>query len=577
MTSEELELSLKADFENYLNGTLDGIRQDVAEFQRNFEAEFAKHRSQMDEALQALSSRFESAPVLDRGFAESIVEHLRLARDEGAQLAASAFSEAEKLQKDAAPEARYDQLRNAINDISSRVTQVEILSSLIEQAGRFAPRGTFFILRNGEFSAWKSFGEQVSVEGSPLPDVKVPVGADTVLGDAVRSVATVESGYGSHADDEQFLMPLNLGRPDRMYAIPLMARGRAVAVLYADYGSAGINLNAEALETLVRVAGLTVELRAATKPVIASVESKGAPANQEIHYEEHLETEETVSSAFHEAQSEPEVVSAFVAAKVEPEPQIIGEVEPESAVETEFSGQVYEFHSEQAEEQEPQHFEEVVYEEAVVENEIEYSAEPVAAEPYVEEATYSTDDQEVQSEPKAVEVEYEPAEYTPAVEMVEAEPEPTGFAFSEAAPEEVTAATPEPEVAVAETIPYANGQKVETATVQPGRTRLSERNIDLPIEVSDDERKLHNNARRFARLLVSEIKLYNEQKVSEGREAGDLYPRLREAIDRSREMYDRRVEPTVAAKFDYFHYELLNDLAGGDVSKFGTGYPGAVA
>jgi hypothetical protein len=99
--------------------------------------------------------------------------------------------------------------------------------------------------------------------------------------------------------------------------------------------------------------------------------------------------------------------------------------------------------------------------------------------------------------------------------------------------------------------------------------------VDLPIEVTEDERRLHNDARRFARLLVSEIKLYNEQKVKEGREAGDLYDRLREAIDRSREMYDKRVQPPVAAKFDYFHYELVNTLAEGDEFKLGTDYPGA--
>jgi len=109
----------------------------------------------------------------------------------------------------------------------------------------------------------------------------------------------------------------------------------------------------------------------------------------------------------------------------------------------------------------------------------------------------------------------------------------------------------------------------------PAKSRLSERNVDLPIEVSEDERRLHNDARRFARLLVSEIKLYNEQKVKEGRDGSDLYERLREAIDRSREMYDKRVQPPVAAKFDYFHYELVNTLAEGDDNKLGTGYPGS--
>jgi hypothetical protein len=107
------------------------------------------------------------------------------------------------------------------------------------------------------------------------------------------------------------------------------------------------------------------------------------------------------------------------------------------------------------------------------------------------------------------------------------------------------------------------------------RARLSDRNVDLPIEVEENERRLHNDARRFARLLVSEIKLYNEQKVKEGRESSDLYDRLKEAIDRSREMYDKRVQPPVAAKFDYFHYEVVNALAEGDEIRLGSSYPGA--
>ena len=92
---------------------------------------------------------------------------------------------------------------------------------------------------------------------------------------------------------------------------------------------------------------------------------------------------------------------------------------------------------------------------------------------------------------------------------------------------------------------------------------------------SDEERRLHNDARRFARLLISEIKLYNEQKVAEGRFEHDLYDRLREYIDRSREMYDKRVKAEVAARYDYFHGELVNTLAEGDVSKLGANYPGA--
>ncbi len=100
--------------------------------------------------------------------------------------------------------------------------------------------------------------------------------------------------------------------------------------------------------------------------------------------------------------------------------------------------------------------------------------------------------------------------------------------------------------------------------------------MELPVEVeSDEEKRLHIDAQRFARLLVSEIKLYNEQKVADGREQNDLYERLREYIDRSRDMYDKRVKPEVAQKYDYFHHELVTTLAVGDAAKLGNAYPGA--
>jgi hypothetical protein len=91
---------------------------------------------------------------------------------------------------------------------------------------------------------------------------------------------------------------------------------------------------------------------------------------------------------------------------------------------------------------------------------------------------------------------------------------------------------------------------------------------------SDEEVRAHNDARRFARLLVSEIKLYNEQKVVEGRRSHDLYERLKEDIDRSRQMYEKRVSASVAAKFDYFYDELLHTLGEGDPVKLGSGCPG---
>jgi len=83
-----------------------------------------------------------------------------------------------------------------------------------------------------------------------------------------------------------------------------------------------------------------------------------------------------------------------------------------------------------------------------------------------------------------------------------------------------------------------------------------------------DER--HEEARRFARLLVSEIKLYNERAVLEGRESGNLYRRLKEDIDRSRQMYDERIPADVRSATDFFQEELVRILADGRPEALGT-------
>jgi hypothetical protein len=88
-----------------------------------------------------------------------------------------------------------------------------------------------------------------------------------------------------------------------------------------------------------------------------------------------------------------------------------------------------------------------------------------------------------------------------------------------------------------------------------------------PASAEDDAR--HEEAKRFARLLVSEIKLYNESEVERGRAGKDIYQRLKEDIDRSREMFDKRIPNEVRSVRDYFHEELVRVLADGDAGALG--------
>jgi hypothetical protein len=71
-------------------------------------------------------------------------------------------------------------------------------------------------------------------------------------------------------------------------------------------------------------------------------------------------------------------------------------------------------------------------------------------------------------------------------------------------------------------------------------------------------------ARRYARLVVSEIRLYHEGAVVAGRKERDLMTRLGGEIARARVLYEKRVPADVRGRHDYFEDELVETLAGGD-------------
>ena len=84
-----------------------------------------------------------------------------------------------------------------------------------------------------------------------------------------------------------------------------------------------------------------------------------------------------------------------------------------------------------------------------------------------------------------------------------------------------------------------------------------------------ETRKLHEDAVRFARLLISEIKLYNEAKVQQGRQKRGIYNMLRDDIERSRQLYSERVSSDVRDATNYFNDELIRILADGDAGALG--------
>jgi hypothetical protein len=456
-----LEDSLRHEIESFLDGRLSAIKQEIASLQ-----------GQLNEALSSLLER-QSDVQMEGSLAASIAEHLRAAHERGVDLAASESSRA-KASSDMAI------VKSAIFEVNDQKSQAEILKTLVNRSASFAPRVAFFVVKGGQATGWRGRGFEGTVGDQAVQSISISLDSDTVIGSAAKSLQTWSGGAGSHADDHLLLNRLGEEPAQRIVTIPLTVRGKAVAVLYAD--SAGLDsesINLEALETLVRVSGMAVELLSVSH------------APKRVAEESHT--------------SAPAPAPAPAEASYTPTSEY---EEPSGVSEGSFSG-----------------------------------AETVET-PYA------------QPEPVA-----EPAASSGDYIAEIAEPE--------------TTATPADESSLLS----ERGSYAEPAQEPPpspvGRRRYGQ-DAELPVDVAnDEERRLHNDARRFARLLISEIKLYNEQKVVEGRSEHDLYDRLREYIDRSREMYDKRVKAEVAARYDYFHGELVNTLAEGDASKLGSNYPGA--
>ena len=470
MVNGHLEDSLQREIESHLETRMSAVKQEITTLQ-----------SLLNESLTAFLER-QADVQMEGSMLASITEHLHAAHERGVELAASESSRA-KASSDMAI------VKSSISEINEQKSQAEILKALVNRASSFAPRVAFFVIKGEQATGWRGRGFEGSVGDDAIQNISFSVNADTVVGSAAKQLATWSGGPGTHSEDHLILNRLGEETAQRIVSIPLKVRGRAVAVLYAD--SAGLDsesINLEALETLVTVSGMAVELLSA---------ARGATAPKR--------TAEEAPAPVEQPQPSYEPTSEYT-----PEP------EPESTPEPSFTGA------------------------ETIEN-------------------------------------YQPAqEETPSYEQAPVEPS----SFVEAVPVEEPAGMFEDSSATAEQPPIA-GEEPPAWTSAPVEAAAQPRrrygqDQDLPVEVhGDEERRLHNDARRFARLLISEIKLYNEQKVAEGRIEHDLYDRLREYIDRSREMYDKRVKAEVAARYDYFHGELVNTLAEGDESKLGANYPGA--
>jgi CheY-like chemotaxis protein len=83
---------------------------------------------------------------------------------------------------------------------------------------------------------------------------------------------------------------------------------------------------------------------------------------------------------------------------------------------------------------------------------------------------------------------------------------------------------------------------------------------DIP-RVDEADPEAVEKARRFARIIVSDIALYNQEAVIEGLKNGTFYDLLKMDVDEGRELYEGRVPGPIRARKDYYQEAFDNFIA----------------
>jgi hypothetical protein len=170
------------------------------------------------------------------------------------------------------------------------------------------------------------------------------------------------------------------------------------------------------------------------------------------------------------------------------------------------------------------------------------------------------------SAPAAISAEVAPPESAGVAHVVEEAPGP--IAQSQYAPVESPVA--ETDLALSDPLPI--GQAAFDSAHTEAAVAQTVADVAAASSLSPEDQDVHRKAQRFARLLVDEIKLYNQANVADGRKNRDLYDRLKEVIEKSRVTYQKRYGTTVASSANYFQHEIIRSLAEDDPSVMGANF-----
>ena len=150
----------------------------------------------------------------------------------------------------------------ALHQLKSLSEPPEIALALLRFTALQFERAVTFVVAKAELIAEKSLGIVAPKSDGPSAPLmfRIPLEGNSVLQEVVEKGRMY---YGQRSDavlTERLYKEIGVPRSLKAVAVPLMSRGRVIAVTYADFGSKPVTLpQINLLEALVQQAGLTLD------------------------------------------------------------------------------------------------------------------------------------------------------------------------------------------------------------------------------------------------------------------------------------------------------------------------------
>lgn len=458
-------------------------------------------------------------------------------------------------------QAALENVLGAVRALMTSTNPEQVFAILTEEASRWGVRAAIFDVRGRAAWGASAHGFGPALSENALRSLIVPLNQDSPFRKVCETAGHIDASADTLKKNRNVLDKLKPAPHAPILLIPVRSAGAVAAIFYADPGEKGEPLPVNALMILAEFAGAQIDRLIALSGGFSGEE--GGP-----------QVEEPAEPGEPEEESPAEAVSTEPAERpvlelVHVEPPAHEHVETPAAPVVSVEPPADVTGQEEAPTAEPAAVEPLSEEHLHVEP---HNEPPAAEAPAVEVPVVGEMVGEVHTpieEPVMAEAAPQAAEPEPSAPPVEELAKPTEQVAVVAESESAPAAT-EPQV---EEVLHAHSEAHVAETAAPASAPTT---VEIS-ELSESEQKLHKDAKRFAKLLVSEIELYNKAKVADGRKNGDLYKRLKSDIDRSRQTFEKRFGKTLSREFDYFHEELVKNLAANDSSVLGPEYPGPPA